>query len=410
MAGRRGLAAAFVGAVLIAGCGQADSFPPVKPVSMNLTDSSAGFGIALTDRLLAKPDAGNVFISPLSATLMLSMAASAAHGATRASIMTTLGLDPTIDPSSQAKVTIERLMQSDDNAQLELAQAVWAQKGLKMNPTYVAQLRDAYRAQIASLDFNSPSAPKVVNDWVDHATHHKITQLVDSFDPSTVAYLVNATYFHALWATEFQKSGDPVDFHTFSGKVVNVPMMRRDYRVVRVFAPEYQAVLLPYKGGRFSMVLVLPHKVLSPSEFSRFLTQATWSQALASFHRALGFSLGGTSCSNNEPTPHVGLDCDGKLVMPKFKLDYKAELLPELVAMGMAVGDLSDICSGCFISRVVQKTYLAVDEKGTTAAAATGGVVLASGRIPTVIDRPFALALIDNASNAPLFLGVIGNL
>src|SRR5260370_42080544 len=172
MAGRRGLAAAFVGAVLIAGCGQADSFPPVKPVSMNLTDSSTGFGIALTDRLLAKPDAGNVFISPLSATLMLSMAASAAEGSTRASIMTTLGLDPALDPSSQAKLTIDRLMQSDENAQLELAQAVWAQKGLKLNPTYVAQLRDAYRAQIAGLDFTSPGAPKVFHDWGDHPTHH----------------------------------------------------------------------------------------------------------------------------------------------------------------------------------------------------------------------------------------------
>src|SRR5260370_41795065 len=134
MVGGRGWAAAFVGGVLIAGCGQADSFPPVKPVSMNLTDSSAGFGIALTDRLLTKPDAGNVFISPLSATLALSMAASAAEGSTRASIMTTLGLDPTLDPRSQAKLTIDRLMQTDENAQLELAQDVWAPQGLQMHP------------------------------------------------------------------------------------------------------------------------------------------------------------------------------------------------------------------------------------------------------------------------------------
>ncbi len=96
--------------------------------------------------------------------------------------------------------------------------------------------------------------------------------------------------------------------------------------------------------------------------------------------------------------------------MPKVKLEYQAELLPELVAMGMATSDLSNICSGCFLSRVVQKTYLEVDEKGTTAAAATGGVVATSLRIPTVIDRPFALGLIDNASNAPLFLGVVGQL
>ena len=410
MSGRRGIAAAFLGAILVAACGQPESFPPVRPVSMNLTDASTGFGIALTDRLLAEPNASNVFISPLSATLALSMAAAAAHGATRASIMATLGLDPSVDPSSQAKLTIDRLLQSDDNAQLELAQAAWAQKGLALNSTYVARLRDDYRAQIASLDFTSPYAPKVVNDWVDKATHHKIQQLVDTFDPGTVAYLVNATYFHALWATEFHTSHDPLNFHTFSGTSVNVPMMTREHRIIRMGTHDYQAVLLPYKGGRFSMVILLPSKVLSPTEFSRFLTQATWSQALTMFHSAVGPVFGGSSCTNQEPSPNIGLDCDGELVMPKFKVDYRAELLPELVAMGMAVGDLPDICGGCFISGVVQKTHLEVDEKGTTASAATGVGVVLSARAATVIDHPFALALIDNATDAPLFLGVIGNL
>jgi serpin B len=96
--------------------------------------------------------------------------------------------------------------------------------------------------------------------------------------------------------------------------------------------------------------------------------------------------------------------------MPKFKLDYSAELLSHLVAMGMPVNGLSDICAGCFISRVVQKTYLEVDEHGTTAAAATGGSVATALRIPIVVDHPFALAIIDNATDAPLFLGVVGQL
>jgi serpin B len=383
----------------------------VKPVSMNLTDSSTGFGLALTDRLLAERNADNVFISPLSATLMLSMAASAAGPATRATILATLGMDPATDPSAQAKLTIDRLKHSDDNAQLELAQAIWAQKGLALTPSYVQRLRGDYRAEIGSLDFLSADAPKVVNSWVDKATHHKITDLVDQFDPATVAYLVNATYFHALWATEFDGGATkPAPFHTFSGKAVSVPMMHRQSGVRRAFGPEYQAVLLPYKGGRFSMVILLPNKVLSAAEFSKFLTPATWKQALTAFHGAVGSSLGGTTCTAQDSTSNVRVDCDGPLAMPKFKLEYSAELLPHLVAMGMSTTDLREICDGCFLSRVVQKTYLEVDEKGTTAAAATGGGVAVSLPMPTVIDHPFALALIDNASDAPLFLGVIGNL
>lgn len=402
---RRLTVSAALAAVLLPACGSPPEDIVVPRLSMNLTDSSAGFGLKLTDRLLAESGAGNVFISPLSATMALSMAASASHGATRESILTTLGLDPTVDPAAEAKLTIERLVQSDANAQLELAQAVWAQKGLVLNPDYVARLRADYRAQIASVDFSSPGAPKVVNDWVDNATHHKIPQLVDGFDSSTVAFLVNATYFHALWATEFKPDQTAAPFHTFSGATAVVPMMKRDHGVAHLVAPDYQAVLLPYKGGRFSMVILLPRKVLSPTEFSRFLTQAPWTEALTMFHSAVGPVFGGKTCTNKER-----VDCDGALVMPKFKLDYSAELLPELQAMGMAANNLADICSDCFISRVVQKTHLEIDEKGTTAAAATGGVVATSARVPTVVDHSFALALIDNASDAPLFLGVVGQL
>jgi serpin B len=80
--------------------------------------------------------------------------------------------------------------------------------------------------------------------------------------------------------------------------------------------------------------------------------------------------------------------------------------------MGMPIpgAELPDFCAGCFLSQVVQKTYLEVDEKGTTAAAATGGTVATSAHVPLVVDRPFALALLDNATDAPLFLGVIGSL
>ena len=403
--------AAAIGTVLVSACGETPPDVVVQHVSMQLTDSSTVFGVGLVDRLLAEPGAGNVFISPLSATLALSMAASAAQGGTRAAMLKTLGLDPSTDPSPQARQTIERLAQSDPNAQLELAQAVWAQQGLQLSPAYVDRLRSDYRAQIANLDFTSPAAPSVVNRWVDGATHHKIPQLVDGFDPGTIAYLVNATYFHALWSTEFKAVHDPADFHTFWGKTSSVPMMKRDENVTELRTADYTAELLPYKGGRFSAVLILPHDVLSPSGFSQFLGQATWSQALQYFHSAVGPSLGGR-CKAWAGAPEVSVDCEGTLEMPKFKLDYHKDLTSVLGAMGMPIpgAALPAICAGCFVTSVVQKTHLEVDEKGTTAAAATGVAVGTALRMPTVVDHPFALALIDNATDAPIFLGAVGDL
>jgi serine protease inhibitor len=150
--------------------------------------------------------------------------------------------------------------------------------------------------------------------------------------------------------------------------------------------------------------------VLSPNAFSKFLTIQTWNQALQHLHSSVGTSLGG-KCEYREPIPDVSVDCRGMLLMPKFKLEYKKDLTETLAAIGYPVpAGLPEFCGACSLSYVVQKTYLEVDEKGTTAAAVTGGAVVVSMPIPLVVDRPFALALIDNATDAPLFLGAIGNL
>src|SRR5262249_23262217 len=129
---------------------------------------------------------------------------------------------------------------------------------------------------------------------------------------------------------------------------------------------------------------------------------------MAAFHRALGDTLS-DKCSGWS-SGEVGVGCDYALRMPKFKLEYKKDLTDTLTAMGMPVApSLPQFCSGCQLGTVLQKTYLAVDEKGTTAAAVTGGVVLASLPMPLVVDHPFAFAIVDNATDAPLFLGAIGN-
>jgi serine protease inhibitor len=405
---RRRLALGIVAAFALTACGGEPAVVPVQRVSMKLTESSPAFGLKLLDHLLAAPDAGNVFISPLSATIMLSMAASASEGQTRIAMLKALGLDVSADPSAEIAATIKRLAKSDANAQLELAQAVWAQDGLQLSPAYVAKLRGDYRATVGNLDFRSAGAPGVVNSWVDEATHHKITELVDSFPPETVGFLVNATYFHALWATEF-KSTASGDFHTFAGDTRRLPMMRRDDEVIELSTPDYQAALLPYKGARFSALVLLPRGELGPKGFATLLTEARWAEVMGYLHQAAGPTLGDKCAAQG--FGDSGVTCGGTLVMPKFKIEYKQDLTETLAAIGMPMAAaLPDFCDGCVLSKVIQKTYLEIDEKGTTAAAATGGSVATSAPTPMVVDRPFAFALIDNATDAPLFLGAIGNL
>ena len=406
---KRLVAASILALFAVTACGSEPPDVQVQPVSMRLTDSSTGFGLKLLDQLLSDPKADNVFISPLSATILLSMVASATEGETRLHMLTALGLDPAVDPSGEIASTIKRLSQSDSNAQLELAQAVWAQKGLSLSPAYVQKLRDDYKAALGNVDFTSPAAVKTVNDWVDSATHHKIPSIVDSFDPSTVGFLVNATYFHALWSIEFNAAKQPGDFTSFSGANARVPMMRRDDNVVQLATPDYWAALLPYKGGRFSALVILPKGQLSPQGFSAFLTPSRWTQALDYLRKAVGPTFG-ARCTD-QGFGDSGVSCDGTLVMPKLELEYKTQLNDALNAIGYPVpAGMAGFCDSCFLSLVIQKTYLKVDEKGTTAAAVTGGAVATALREPMVVNRPFALALIDNATGAPMFLGTIGNI
>jgi len=180
-------------------------------------------------------------------------------------------------------------------------------------------------------------------------------------------------------------------------------MMRRDEDVVMLYTPDFDVALLPYKDGRFSAVLIVPHAVVAPKDFGAFLTWAVWNQMLSHLDDSVGPSLGG-KCAYRDATADTGVQCDATLVMPKFTLEYQKDLTQILPKVGYPVpAGLPEFCGDCFLSKVIQKTYLAVDEKGTTAAAATGGSVAASASIPLVVDRPFALALIDNATDAPCF-------
>src|SRR5262249_28777434 len=158
--------------------------------------------------------------------------------------------------------------------------------------------------------------------------------------------------------------------------------------------------LLPYKGGRFSALVIVPHAQLSPKEFATFLTPARWQQTMSVLHGSVGSSLGGP-CVQREGTAEAAVACRKTLIMPKFELEYEKDLTDSLNAIGYPISaGLPDFCNGCALSYVIQKTYLKVDEKGTTAAAATGGAVATALPTPLVVDGPFSLALIDNATDA----------
>ena len=359
------------------------------------------FGSRLLQQLLQRKEE-NAFVSPVSVELALGMAAAGAHGKTLTAIEHTLGVDTKL-----AMNRAKRLFASFDTLPpgivVEIANSLWARSGLPLAAQYTEAMREGYRAEVRTLDLTVPGATQVVNDWVTRATHGQIGNAVERIDPAGILVLVNATYFNGLWQDPFDREDQiPWDFTTGSGRVIEVQLMGRSALFDYMEDSDLQAVRVPYKKRRFSLLVVLPRKRLAPAAFHDIAAPGSLARILAG----------------------LGPE-EGTLRLPRVALDYAADLIPELSEMGMGPAfsegaDFSGIFDGgvpAYVSKVSHKTRLEIDEKGTTATASTVFDVLLGAREPGAppppfymsVDRPFLVAIIERETDLILFLGVIGN-
>ena len=223
-------------------------------------------------------------------------------------------------------------------------------------------------------------------------THGKISKLFDDLDPSTVLVLANAVYFHADWETQFNKAETrPGSFTTAGGAQVNVDYMNGGAGLQGAVTDDYQAVQLPYTGGRFAALAVMPTRT-SLTDFIGSLTPGKLDGITAGLQNGLSAS------------------------MPRFTTTSKLDLKPVLQTLGMdqaftGSADFSALSSQpTAVDQVIQRDYLSVGEFGTTAAAVTG-----VGMVPTfvpvgpnvLLDHPFLFLIRDTQTGAILFASEI---
>ncbi|NIN65138.1 MAG: serpin family protein, partial [Anaerolineae bacterium] len=248
------------------------------------------------------------------------------------------------------------------------------------------------------LDFENESEDSrvTINDWVSDETEAKIKDLLppNSITPVTELVLTNAIYFNAAWRhpfdEEFTHDGT---FNLLDGDQVTVPMMELGAYVGYAEGEGYQAVELPYDGQKLSMVILLPEA----GRFGEF-TSALDSEGMALILR------------------HVSLQ-NVHLTMPRFTYESGFRLRETLAAMGMPAGFARADFSGMdgtrilFIDDVFHKAFVAVDEAGTEAAAATAVMMISGVHRPREVrvDRPFVFMIRDIDTEAILFLGHVVN-
>ncbi len=374
---------------------------------LELAASADRFGLKLFREVVRQQPDSNIFISPLSVSMALGMTANGAASSTLDSMRATLELAGLTEEESNAayQSLIELLTSADPQVQFDIANSIWHRLGLPVEADFLQRCRDFFEAEVKGADFDDPATVNLINDWVRENTNGKIEKILDSIPAAAVMYLINALYFKGTWQFEFDSTRTQDDLFTLpNGSQVACRMMeqRSEYRYHET--EQFQIVDLPYGDDLFTMTVLLPRSAVSVDSLVALMTPENW----AGWIEAMAPD-------------------SGNIYLPRFKLRYDLLMNDVLAALGMEVAfapfeaDFTRIVArenlggqNLFISRVIHKTFVQVDEEGTEAAAVTAVEVslTTSGPGPPPgftmrINRPFVFVIRERTSGALLFMGKI---
>jgi len=386
-----------------------------------LASADAEFAFSLFEQLSTRE--GNLFFSPHSILTALSMTYVGARGRTETQMADALEM-PALGTEGDEMFTPEyreRLAAgfgalsdgltsdaSDETHVFAEANALWHQEDYSFLERFLALNRDGFGAGVEALDFHEDweGARATINDWVEEKTLGKIEELIRPGDLDNLVRIVltNAVYFKGLWATQF----DPADtreapFHVRPGDPsadVVAPMMSRsgEYAFARIEDPGLALLELPYRGGDASMLVLLPDEEMA----------------------------GGLSALEGKLTPALLESWTSRMgerevlvAIPRFEMTWGTEnIIPDLEALGILdlfndAADLSgmDGSHELYVSKVLHKAFVEVNEEGTEAAAATAvvGRLKASRPLMFRADRPFLFLIRDTGTGAVLFMGRVAD-
>jgi serpin B len=343
---------------------------------------------------------GNIFFSPFSLSTAISMTYAGARGNTQDQIAKVFHFTSNSKKfHNQQGKTIKLINAKTDSIQLNIVNTLWAEKTYSFKKPYIKLMKRSYSSLVRPMDFinNFEESRLTINENIYKITNEKIKDLLPngSLNSLTRLVLTNAIYFKGDWKTKFkkEKTGDS-NFYITSQNVIKCKMMgvKSDFNYYEDL--KIQAIELPYAGGDFSMVIILP----SPNQSLEDLTNSLSSNLLNDILKGL----------NNQEI---------NISIPKFKLSNGYQLKKQLSKMGMPQpftndADFSGMTSSnnLKISDVFHKAFIEVNEQGTEASAATA-VVIAMKSVGHDkffnANRPFLFLVKEKSTGTILFLGRI---
>lgn len=368
-----------------------------------LISADSGFAFDLYHAL--GREQANLFLSPFSIASDMAMTYAGAHGQTAKEMAAVLHLPFEGDRLHAARNSLDLaiLRPLDPGAQHRLqrraANSLWVQTGVDLRRAFLITLARNYGAGVRTVDFaHAPeTARRAINEWIEDTTQGRVRDLIGQgmIDERTRLLLANAVHFKALWAQTFHYTNDE-PFYDIDGSTQTVAMMHTLESFAYAAGKGYRAISLPYRAGA-SMLVIVPERG-GFDEVERQLNQSF----LAQVRREL-----------NVGTVDLGF--------PRFHMTSRFSLRQVLGSLGMSSafapprGSSGADFTGMthqgelFIHHHIHHGWIAVDEKGTEAGAATVGFVSVGGpgepAVRLVVDRPFFFAIEDDRTQVLLFVG-----
>jgi len=401
----------LVPALLLGSCQKNPGpLPGPKPInldqkSLQLLQTSNKFAFDIFKEIaLNEKNENNLMVSPLSISLALAMTYNGADGDTKEAFEKVLHLSGlSVEEINQSyQKLIGALLSVDPKVIMEIANSIWYRDDYSVEEDFLNINKTYYDAEVTKLNFSDPASVDIINQWVSDKTHDKIDKIIDQIDPLDVMFLINAVYFKGIWKYQFNKDDTKDEpFYNQNGDLLkNVKMMSFKEKISYTSNDIFQAVELPYGQGNFNMIVLLPKYHVSLDNLVSEMNSANWETWMES----------------------LSDETEVNVYLPKFKVEYKKELIPDLtqLGMGIAFSDFADFTKinkngGLYISSVKHKTFIEVDEEGTEAAAVTSVTVSLTSAggggdvsIEFRADHPFIYVIREKYTGAIMFMGKVG--
>lgn len=337
----------------------------------------------------------SLVVSPLSMVYCLGMINTGAVGETSDEITKTLGFNVgVVDINQYCRTMLDEMPKLDSRTTMNIANCIEVNKSYELLPDYKSSVVDSYDALVENRDFADSDFKNDVNKWVSKRTDGMIPSLIDDIKADAVAYIINALYFKGQWSERFDKQNTTKkDFTKLDGSTKKVDMMAQTEDFKYYDNDTFQALGMNYGNGSYSMQVLLPQSGKSLDDVIKDIQERDWK----SFVDAMS-------------THEVDVQ------LPRFTIEYggeKNELLQDLGIKRIftSEAEFSNFCKlSTYVSKIVQKAKIEVDEEGTKAAAATYGEMVLTSVGPDSTkhfnaNHPFIFVITEHSTGTICFMG-----